>query len=195
METQLANKAQREPEAEYQVAYALRSLGHEVRLVGLHGSLDPLLEELSKNGIDLVFNCTEAFAKNPSLDYVVASTLEAAGYRYTGAPPLSLLLTRNKALSKKLLSYGIRVPGSSATRANQSGVLPSFPLIVKPLELGALGDRRRLGGARRRGLPTGQAPATLRERPSPRSHRGRGIYVSVLSAPAWDPAAHPRWSR
>ena len=48
METQLANKAQREPEAEYQVANALRTLGHEVRLIGL-GSLDRLLEELRKN--------------------------------------------------------------------------------------------------------------------------------------------------
>lgn len=139
METQLANKAQREPEAEYQVANALRSLGHEVRLIGL-GNLDRLLEELRKNGIDLVFNCTEAYAKNPSLDYVVASALEAAGYRYTGAPPLSLLLTRNKALSKKLLSYhGIRVPGFVCYEPGEpvEESYLGFPLIVKPLELDA----------------------------------------------------------
>jgi D-alanine-D-alanine ligase len=140
MDAELANKAQREPEAEYQIANALRSLGHEVRLLGLQGDLGRLLDELRKNGIDLVFNCTEAFAKNPSLDYVVASTLEASGYKYTGAPPLSLLLTRNKALSKKLLSYhGIRVPGFVTYEPGEPVEEPylGFPLIVKPLELDA----------------------------------------------------------
>jgi len=140
MEAELANRPQAEPEAEYQVANALRALGHEVRFIGMRGDLARLLDELAKNGIDLVFNGTEAFGKHANLDYVVASALEAAGYPYTGAPPLSLLLTRNKALSKKLLSYhGIRVPGFVTYEPGDPVEEPylGFPLIVKPLELDA----------------------------------------------------------
>ena len=53
---------------------------------------------------DLVFNAAEAFHGNAGLDYLVPGLLEAEGYRYTGSPPLALLVTRNKAMSKKILA-------------------------------------------------------------------------------------------
>jgi len=127
-----------EPEVEYQVGQALLDLGHEVLLVGVRDDLGVMVEQLGEWKPDLVFNLTEAHRGREELDYVVPGVLEAEGYRYTGAPPLALLITRNKALSKKVLAYhGILVPGFATYRLHDEvGVAPSlrFPLIVKPLQ-------------------------------------------------------------
>jgi D-alanine-D-alanine ligase len=127
-----------EPEMEYQVADALRRRGHEVCLLGVGGDLHRLTQALGEIKPDLVFNCAEAFNRNPALEYLVPGMLEAEGYRYTGSPPLALLVSRNKAMSKKVLAYhGIRVPGFVTYRPGENTVAPPglrFPLIVKPLQ-------------------------------------------------------------
>ena len=95
----------------------------------------PALDEIRP---DLVFNAVEAFHGNATLEYMIPGMLEAEGYRYTGSPPLALLVSRNKAMSKKVLAYhGIRVPGFVTCRPGEP--LPAhdalrFPLIVKPLQ-------------------------------------------------------------
>jgi D-alanine-D-alanine ligase len=75
------------------------------------------------------------------LEYLLPGLLEAEGYRYTGAPPLGLQVTRNKAISKKILAYfGIQVPGFVSYRLHEeveSQPDLSFPLIVKPLQADA----------------------------------------------------------
>jgi len=127
-----------EPEMEYQVADALRRRGHDVSLLGVRDDLTYLTESLAEIRPDLVFNCAEAFHHNPTLEYLVPGMLEAEGYRYTGSPPLSLLVSRNKAMSKKVLAYhGIRTPGFATFRSGELIELPEglgFPLIVKPLQ-------------------------------------------------------------
>jgi hypothetical protein len=40
-----------------------------------------------------------------TLEYLLPGLLEAEDYRYTGAPPLALQITRNKAVTKKVLTY------------------------------------------------------------------------------------------
>ncbi len=124
-------------EAEYEVADALLANGHDVRLVGVHDDFPHLLERLAEFGPDLVFNCAEGFQEDSTLDYVFAGVLEAEGYRYTGSPPFALLLTRDKAASKKVLAFhGIRVPGFVTYRPGDAVTPPdfAFPMIVKPLE-------------------------------------------------------------
>ena len=70
---------------------------------------------------DLVFNGVEAFHGNAGLEYMVPGMLEAEGYHYTGSPPLALLVSRNKAMSKKVLAYhGIRVPGFVTYRPGET---------------------------------------------------------------------------
>ncbi len=127
-----------EPEMEYQIADALRQRGHEVSLVGVRDDLQYLSRSLAEFAPDLVFNCVEAFHGNATLEYLVPGILEAEGYRYTGSPPLALLVSRNKAMSKKVLAWhGIRVPGFATFRAGEPAAVPpdlSFPLIVKPLQ-------------------------------------------------------------
>jgi D-alanine-D-alanine ligase len=127
-----------EPEMEYQIANALRECGHEVRLLGVKDDLQYLVTRLREWSPDLVFNGAEAFRGDEALEYLLPGLLEAEGYRYTGASPLCLQLTRNKAISKKVLAYlGIRVPGFVSYRAHE-GVEATpdlkFPLIVKPLQ-------------------------------------------------------------
>jgi D-alanine-D-alanine ligase len=130
-----------EPEMEYQVADALQRKGHEVFLIGVSDDLQYLVRSLAEMRPDLVFNAAEAFHGNPSLEYLVPGVLEAEGYRYTGAPPQSLLVSRNKAMSKKVLAYhGIPVPGFVTWRPGEALDVPPdlrYPLMVKPLQTDA----------------------------------------------------------
>src|SRR5918998_1022277 len=130
-----------EPEMEYQVAHALRECGHEIQLLGVRDDLEYLVRDLAEWRPDLVFNGAEAFRGNESLEYLLPGLLEAEGYRYTGAPPLALQVTRNKAISKKILAYfGIQVPGFVSYRLQEEvDAAPqlTFPLIVKPLQADA----------------------------------------------------------
>lgn len=125
-------------EAEYEIAEALMANDHKVLLVGVHDDLQHMSERLAAFEPDLVFNCAEAFFEDPQLDYIFASLLESDGYRYTGSPPIGLLLSRNKGMSKKVLAYhGIRVPGFRTYRLSEEVAAPpdlTFPLIVKPLQ-------------------------------------------------------------
>ena len=138
MEREVAAWKADEPEMEYQIANALREGGHEIRLLGVKDDLQYLVGCLREWGPDLVFNGAEAFRGDEALEYLLPGLLEAEGYRYTGASPLSLQLTRNKAISKKVLAYfGIRVPGFVSYRAHEkveSTPDLTFPLIVKPLQ-------------------------------------------------------------
>lgn len=125
-------------EAEYEVAEALMAYGHDVLLVGVHDDFRHLVERLRTFEPQLTFNCAEGFHENPQLDYLFPALLEAEGYRHTGSPPLALLTSRNKAMSKKVLAYhDIRVPGFVTYRITEDVTEPpslSFPLIVKPLQ-------------------------------------------------------------
>jgi D-alanine-D-alanine ligase len=123
-------------EAEYEVAEALIENGHDVFLIGFHDNLPRLLNLLEEFDPDLVFNSCESFMGKPRYDYAVTALLEMKGYRYTGSPPEALLLARDKATSKKILSYhNIRVPRFKAYGLGQEIDPPcdiGFPLIVKP---------------------------------------------------------------
>jgi D-alanine-D-alanine ligase len=138
MATEVAAWHHDEPEMEYQIADALRQRGHEVFLLGVRDDLKYLVDSLADVRPDLVFNGVEAFHGNPTLEYLVPGMLEAEGYHFTGSPPLALLVSRNKGMSKKVLAYhGIRVPRFVTYRPGESvqeGSELSFPLIVKPLQ-------------------------------------------------------------
>jgi D-alanine-D-alanine ligase len=114
--------------------------------------------------------------------------LEAEGYPYTGSPPLALLVSRNKAMSKKVLAFhGIRVPGFVTYRPGERIVEEPelrFPLIVKPLQTDASEGIAQASVV--------QDPAALRERVNRMHERfqqpaiveefveGRELYVSLI---------------
>ncbi|MGH7509534.1 MAG: D-alanine--D-alanine ligase family protein [Gemmatimonadales bacterium] len=141
MELEVAAWKADEPEMEYQIGHALRERGHEIRLLGVHDDLQYLVRCLGEWGPDLVFNGAEAFRGNEALEYLLPGLLEADGHRYTGSPPLALQVTRNKAMSKKVLAYfGLKVPGFVTYRVHEqveAAPALAFPLIVKPLQTDA----------------------------------------------------------
>lgn len=129
---------------EFDVKQALLALGHEVQVVGVYDDLAPIRKTVEEWKPHIAFNLLEDFAGNSALDYYVVSYLEMLNLPYTGCNPRGLLLGRDKALSKKLLSYHrIAVPEFMEFPLNRKfGRLPRlpFPMIVKSaIEEGSVG--------------------------------------------------------
>jgi D-alanine-D-alanine ligase len=126
---------------EYDVMTALRSLGHEVRPVGVAGDLAPIRDAVREFKPELAFNLLENFDDVVTWDQNVVAYLELLKVPYTGCNARGLMLGRDKALTKKLLSFHrIAVPkfvivprGRAVRRPRALG----FPLIVKSLTLDA----------------------------------------------------------
>jgi len=122
---------------EYDVTSTLTALGHEVRALGVQDELHPIRDAVEEFKPDVAFNLLEEFQGNILFDQNVVSLLELLRVPYTGCNPRGLIISREKALSKKLLVYHrIRVPafhafpmGLKVKRPRQLG----FPLIVKSL--------------------------------------------------------------
>jgi len=132
-----SKQLQTSDEAEFDIARALLERGHVVHPVGVRDRLDPLIEALRNDACDIVFNATEGFGGRAALDYAIAGVLEMFRASYTGTSPEGLILTRDKALTKKVLLYhGLRVPNFCVYLRGLVMQRPSdlrFPLIVKPL--------------------------------------------------------------
>src|SRR6185503_3593525 len=123
-------------EAEFDVARALISKGHEVRLFGFRDGVDHLTAGIRAEPADVIFNLSEGFGGKSGLDYTVAAVLDMLGLPYTGASSEGLMLARDKALTKKVFAYqGIRIPHFMVCPRGGPTQRPSdlrFPLIVKP---------------------------------------------------------------
>ena len=122
---------------EYDVVTTLRKFGHEVRALGLLDELAPLRTAVTEWKPHIVFNLLEEFQGLTEFDQHVVSYLELLQVRYTGCNPRGLLLARDKALSKKLLTYHrIRVPAFTVCPRGHKTRRPKgldYPLIVKSL--------------------------------------------------------------
>jgi D-alanine-D-alanine ligase len=131
---------------EHDVHKALLSLGHEVRMIAVEDDLAPIRSAIQEWKPHIAFNLLEAFAGSAAIDYYVVSYLEMLKVPYTGCNPRGLLLARDKALSKKLLSYHrIKVPRFRVFRWGRTVSVDnvrklSYPLVVKSLlEQGSVG--------------------------------------------------------
>jgi len=122
---------------EYDVVNTLQQLGHEVRALGVQDELHPIRNAVDEFKPDLAFNLLEEFQGNVLFDQNVVSLLELLRVPYTGCNPRGLIISREKALSKKLLVYHrIRVPAFHAFPMGLKVRRPrqlAFPLIVKSL--------------------------------------------------------------
>jgi len=105
--------------------------------------LTQTLNALAKCGADLIFNLTESYGGDDTMDMNIAAYLELLGLPYTGGGPHAQLLAQDKALAKKMFAFhGIRTPYfATAYRGNIDHAHDiEFPLIVKPLkEDGSIG--------------------------------------------------------
>jgi D-alanine-D-alanine ligase len=122
---------------EYDVISTLKTLGHEVRTLGVHDDLGDLRRAGDEWKPHIAFNLLEGFDDITIFDQNVVSHLELLKLSYTGCNPRGLLLARDKSLSKKLLAYHrIPVPEFEVFRIGRPIRRPkrlSFPLMVKSL--------------------------------------------------------------
>lgn len=122
---------------EYDIVQTLYALGHEVKVLGVLSDLDKIRVALLDFKPHIVFNLLEEFDENIHYDQHIVSYLELKKTPYTGCNPRGLTLARDKALSKKILSYHrIKVPKFYVFAKNQR-VVPKksmpYPMIVKSL--------------------------------------------------------------
>jgi D-alanine-D-alanine ligase len=134
----------KQPSMEHDVLRALRRMGHQVQVLGIFDRIEPMVEGIEKNPPDLVFNLAEQFANDRRHDKHVAGLLEMMDIPFTGTGSAGLMLSRDKALGKQLLStVGLYVPGFwifpygktiGKTLGRQVHVPRSvhYPLVVKP---------------------------------------------------------------
>ena len=121
--------------AEYDVCETLRGLGHEVLPLGVYDDLAPIRNAIQDFKPDITFMMLEEFHGVVTYDFAVISYLELMQQAYTGCNPRGLLLSKDKALSKKVLTYH-RIPTPRFAvfpvgRAVRRPKKLSFPLFVK----------------------------------------------------------------
>lgn len=122
---------------EFDVVSHLRSAGHDVRALGVQYELLPIRDAVAQMKPHVVFNLLEEFHGEVLFDQNVVSYLELLKVPYTGCNPRGMIISRGKALSKKLVAYHrIRVPDFAVFPMGRRAKRPprlKFPLIVKSL--------------------------------------------------------------
>ena len=117
------------------IANALKEEGYRVDLININENIQVLIDLLSKNPPDVVFNLIEFYKEDPSLEHLIAGLFALYGVRFTGSGPFTLALCQRKGMTKQLLlannvptpRYKLltepRLPGRHGLH---------YPLIVKP---------------------------------------------------------------
>jgi D-alanine-D-alanine ligase len=120
---------------EFYVVSALRSLNHQVTVAPFEADPFRTIEVLNAGGFDLVFNLTEHMLGDRSKDAQIAALLDLLQIPYTGTGPTGLILCRDKALAKQVLtSRDILVPAFESLTATSGlrAVKLRFPVLIKP---------------------------------------------------------------
>lgn len=121
--------------AEFDVCATLRAMGHEVLPLGVYDDLAPIRKALRDFKPDITFMLLEEFHGVVTYDFAVISYLELMQQPYTGCNPRGLLLSKDKALSKKVLTFHrIPTPRFAVFPIGRTVHRPkklSFPLFVK----------------------------------------------------------------
>ncbi len=118
-----------------QLTESLERAGHEVRSLAVADEVTPLVESLTSDRPDLVFNLCESFAGKSALESNVAALLNLLGLRYTGSSPAGLIQAGDKTLTKKVLSFH-SIPTAKFAAVYRGAVDWAgdlqFPVIIKP---------------------------------------------------------------
>jgi D-alanine-D-alanine ligase len=114
---------------------ALKANGHTSTRLAVDDAVQPLIDALSREQPDLVFNLAESFRGKSALESNVAALLNLIDLRYTGSSPAGLILAGDKTLTKKVLAFhGIQSAKFATVYRGQvdwAGDI-DFPLLVKP---------------------------------------------------------------
>ena len=122
---------------EYDVISTLKKMQHEVLPLGVYSDLKVVRDAIDEFNPHIVFNLLEEFNGQVLLDQNVVSYLELLGVAYTGCNPRGLMLARDKALAKKILTYhNIKTPSFQVFPKNRKPNPDKdlqYPMIVKCL--------------------------------------------------------------
>src|SRR3954466_16246976 len=125
-----------------EIFQALTKLGHEPSYHLLDGKNQSLLA-LAKCGADLIFNLTESYAGDDTMDKNIAAFLELVDIPYTGSGPQAHYLAQDKSIAKKIFEFHkVKTPNfaTSYKGLTDHSHHIEFPLIVKPVsEDGSIG--------------------------------------------------------
>jgi D-alanine-D-alanine ligase len=130
------------------IASAIESQGFRVKKIG---NANSILENINNLGVDIVFNISEGlYGRNRESQ--VPILLEMAGIPFVGSDALTLGLTLDKIIAKKIfIAEGIATPGFFEIKTKDSLTDTDhlkFPMIVKPRFEGSskgLSDKSRVG--------------------------------------------------
>jgi D-alanine-D-alanine ligase len=122
---------------EYDVVGALEKLGHEVVCAGVGSELTAIRRAIEEHKPHIAFNLVEQFDGLAHFDQHVVSYLELRKQKYTGCNPRGLTIARDKALTKKILTYHRFPVARFAVFAPRKKIaMPqrlTFPMFVKSL--------------------------------------------------------------
>lgn len=120
---------------EYDVLSTLRELGHEAEPLGCLDDLSVIRNAIQQMEPHIVFNLLEEFHGVAQYDQNVVGYLELLRQPYTGCNPRGLLISHDKALCKKILSYHrIPTPGFVVYPPGQKVRVRkrlNYPMLVK----------------------------------------------------------------
>jgi len=124
------------PMTEYHVIKTLRDLRHKVSVLGAVSDIGTVADTLNEQNPDIVFNLTEHFSGDRTMDKNLTALLEMVGVPFTGSGAAGLMLCRDKGVCKQLLSlHKIRVPRFVSLPQGRPIRVPKtlcYPLVVKP---------------------------------------------------------------
>ncbi len=130
-------RTEEEKPTEADVLACLRKLGHDVETLAIYDDVRVVFDRVEAFKPDVVFNLCETFFSDRAHEPNIPALLELMKVPYTGAGPDALLLCKDKALAKKLLSFHrIRVARfvvSSRERPLKRLGRFAYPAFVKPI--------------------------------------------------------------
>jgi D-alanine-D-alanine ligase len=109
--------------------------GYDVNIININDDIQILIDLLSKNPPDVVFNLIEFYRNDSALEYLIVGLFPLYGVRFTGSRPFTLALCQRKGMTKQLLlANNVPTPRYRLLREPR---LPGrhslhYPLIVKP---------------------------------------------------------------
>jgi D-alanine-D-alanine ligase len=122
-------------QTEYDVMSCLREAGHEVQVLGLYDNLGDLRTRITEWQPDVTFNLLQEFQGIVTYDQHIVAYLELMRQPYTGCNPRGMMLSRDKVLSKQILTYHrIPTPQFALFRRGRRYRLSkklTYPLFVK----------------------------------------------------------------
>ncbi|MEZ5474226.1 MAG: hypothetical protein R3E72_04380 [Steroidobacteraceae bacterium] len=131
----LPESAIEECRTEYNVMSTLANLGHDVRVLGVGDKIGELRRAVGDFKPDIVFNLLEEFSGIVTYDHYVVAYLELMRQPYTGCNPRGMMISRDKVLTKQVLTYHrILTPEFHLfpwRKGYKTPRRPKFPLIVK----------------------------------------------------------------